>query len=204
MTSGRIKVCYRRYKGWPFALAMICLTTMACAGARAAEEVVNVIGSGHVGGRSWTVEAAPDGKGVCFEVAVVGHTAWDENGRGQCSYPAVRRGILLVVSNRERRKSPPALTAVGAAFNRAVSKVVVTRFNGMKRVLRPRSLPGQEASASVRRFRYLAFAVKGPWCARSVATYRRDGKMLWRVGWEEFDSGWRGNPRHNPATLCPR
>lgn len=166
---------------------------------------VSLLGKGMVSGSRWTVEAVPEGSGICLEVGVfTGHSPLGETGRGQCSYPAVRRGILLVEPNRQMKtKKPPAMTAVGAAFNPAVKKVMVRLFNGRSDGLHL-SRVRTKKSGSVGRFKYAAFAVSGPWCAKTLTTYGSGGHVLWSVNWKVFDAGWRSDPASNPAVLCNR
>lgn len=181
------------------------LTVLLLAASAAAEfnEPV-VIREGDVGARHWFVDAFQEENTICLEVAVAEtRTAEAESGGGQCSYPAVHRGILLVAANRVRGKKPPAMMAVAGGFNPAVSRVRVTMFNGS--VKRPRLIDVSNKTPSlVGHFRYMAFAVRGPWCARKVTTLNRNGRPLWEVGWREFNSSLIHDPAHSPGALCRR
>ncbi len=165
-----------------------------------------VVKHGHVGQRQWYVEVGTEGPGICLEVSVVrGRSVVDTEGRGQCSSPSPRRGILMVVANRQvKRGGRPALMAVGGAFDRRVRRVVVRRFDGHREVVVPQTLRPAEVSGNASRFRYVAFAVKGPWCAQEVTTVDRHGHPLWRTSWRQLDAAWRRAPSYDPAVLCPR
>ena len=186
-----------------FLIAVLTLSVGAIATATGFE-LPTTVGKGRIGAHRWYVEAKEEGSGICFEVSVYGRGSREaESGLGQCSYPAKRRGILLVVANRQTGDKPPVLMAVGGAFNRAVRRVVVKKFNGHVQQLTLRS-PPSGASTAVSSFRYLAFAVHGPWCAARVTTFDRHRHVLWQIGWRELDSQWRHNLSFNPAALCPR
>lgn len=164
-------------------------------------EVV-VVGKGRINGYGWSAEVSPERDSICFEVGVFRPKAPEYgSGRGQCSSPARRRGILFVVSNSHRRGAPKVI-AVGAALNRAVAAVRVVNFKGHVKHLRMHRL-SQTKSAELRKFKYIAFAVPGLWCARTLTTYDRHKHKLWKTDWKDFDGSWRRVPGSNPAKLCP-
>lgn len=187
-------------------VGLITAAVMLLAAATAGGEVneVVVVGHGRVNGFDWSVETASEENVICFEVAVFKPKAPTfGNGSGQCSYPARRRGILLVVANWHER-GPPKTVAVGAAFNRAVAAVRVSYFNGRVKQLQLHRLNRlQSPSSLLRKFKYAAFAVPGPWCARTLTTYDRHGHKLWETEWKDFDIGLWRIPGSNPAKLCP-
>jgi hypothetical protein len=187
-----------------FIFVVVALLVMAIGGSAAGSTNVGsvvVIRQGRIGENHWTVEAAPEGKGICLEVGVTTNGG-SESGRGQCSFPSSRRGILLVSANPLRHHVPPAMMVVGGAFNSAVRKVVVRYFDGSTKRVHLFPIDREETTGPVARFKYVAFAVRGPWCARSVTTYGRNGNKLWRGGWEVFDSAWHYKPFYNPGVLC--
>ncbi|MGN6815199.1 MAG: hypothetical protein ACTHK3_03840 [Solirubrobacterales bacterium] len=163
---------------------------------------VAVVGHGRVNGYGWSVETAPEGNSICFEVGVFRPKAPEYgSGEGQCSSPARRRGILFVISNSHRHGAPKVV-AVGAAFNRAVAAVKVVNFKGKVNHLRMHHLD-QTHVAELRKFKYIAFAVAGPWCARTLTTYDKHKHKLWETEWKDFDGSWRRIPGSNPVKLCP-
>jgi hypothetical protein len=177
---------------------------LVCVGAFAekGERGVLLVRQGHLSGRSWAVEVLSEVKSICLEISVVGKSPIDESGRGQCSYPAVRRGILLVVGNRQMGRATPRVMAVGGGFNPAVKEVVARMFDGSRVHLPLFRLSGDSSKGSAGSFKYVAFAVRGPWCAQAVTSYNRSHEVLWRTNWREFDSAWRDIPTYNPGVLC--
>src|SRR4051794_37127648 len=102
-----------------------------------------LISKGHVGQRHWYVIAGPDEhrRGICFEVGIYGRRPSEgEGASGQCSAPAVKRGIVLTMEGAEGRDGLPTMTAVGAAFNMAVERVEVTSFDGSAESLKLRRI----------------------------------------------------------------
>jgi hypothetical protein len=163
-----------------------------------------VIGHGKVRGYDWFVEAGKEGNSICFEVAVEKpHNYTEDEGVGQCSSPSRRRGILLVVANAQKDSERPKVVAIGGAFNTAVSKVKIVRFDGSVAYLHLRHLRSKTVSNTVRKFKYVAAVVAGPWCAKTFTTLDRHGHPLWTVGWKIFDVGWRWLPNSDPSKLCP-
>jgi hypothetical protein len=106
---------------------------------------------------------------------------------GQCSAPSVRRGIFLVEVGPQRSPGQPVLTVVGAAFDPGVAKVEVTALDGSIEMLDPHRLSREQTGGSqVGSFRYLAFAVRGPWCVDRLVTLDRHGDSLWEADWQEL------------------
>lgn len=167
------------------------------------EDGVSVIREGQLKGVRWSVEALPERRGICLEAALTRPRHSDDGvGRGQCSSPAPRRGIVLAVADPHSKRSLSGVTVVGAAFAPAVRKVLIRRFDGS--LAQPKLLrAGSLAPALVRRFRYLTLAVPGTWCAKSLSTFDGHGHLLWRTRWQEFDSGWRSDPASSPRATCP-
>jgi hypothetical protein len=65
------------------------------------------------------------------------------------------------------------------AMNAAVAKVKVKTCSGRSEVLRPKKPRGPGSGLGhVADYRYVAFAVRGPWCAKEVTTYDRAGAVL--------------------------
>lgn len=191
-------------RGRKLSVGMFAAAAMLLAVTTAAGEVdeVVVVGHGRVHGYGWSVEVMPERNSLCFGVGVFKPKAPEYGGGGvQCSSPARRRGILWVVSNSHKRGAPKVV-AVGAAFNRAVAAVRVVDFRGHIIPFRLHRL-GHMRAPELRKFQYRAFAVAGPWCARTLKTYDKHGHKLWETEWKGFDSEWRRIPGSNPATLCP-
>jgi hypothetical protein len=162
-----------------------------------------LIGHGHFGLRHWFVAATQDEnrKGICFEAGAFLRTPRNGvEGGGQCSAPAVKRGILRTVSVSGANAGTVAMTVVGGAFNLAVKSVEVTSFDGTTERLVPRKVPASRAAGStVANFRYLAFAVRGPWCAERLVTIGSDGRPLWETDWESIGGYARSR---DPRSAC--
>jgi len=163
-----------------------------------------VIAHGHLGQRHWFVAATPDEgrKGICFETGIFVRTPRNgDDGGGQCSAPAVKRGILLINTEPGAKADAVAMTVVGGAFNVAVRSVEVTYFDGTTERLVPKRVSTSRASGStVAHFRYLAFAVRGPLCANRLVTVGSGGRPLWETGWEEIGGYAK---REDPRSACP-
>ncbi len=179
---------------------------VACPAAAAGSPGVNptvLIGHGHIGQRHWFVAAAQDGnrKGICFETGAYVRTPRNGvDGGGQCSAPAVKRGILQTVPMPGARADTTAMTVVGGAFNTAVKSVEVTLFDGTTELLSPRKVSASRAGGStVANFRYLAFAVRGPWCVERLVTLGSAGRRLFETDWEQI--GGYAKPR-DPRSAC--
>lgn len=149
----------------------------------AGENPTVLIGHGHFGQRHWFVTATQDRKGICFESgAYVGTPRNGVDGGGQCSAPAVKRGILHIVTMPGHRADTTAMTVVGGAFNSAVESVEVTSFDGTTERLVPRRVSGARvAGSTVANFRYLAFAVRVPWCVERLVTLGSAGQPLFET-----------------------
>lgn len=181
-------------------LAGIC---SAAAAGFVGENPTLLIGHGRYGRHHWFVAATQDEnrKGICLETgAFLRSPRNGVDGGGQCSAPAVKRGILQAVFVPGARPRSVSMTAVGGAFNVAVKLVEVTSFHGTTEKLTPKAVSARRASGStVAHFRYLAFAVRGPWCAARIVTLDRNGHPLWETDWEEID-GFAGR---NDVRSCP-
>jgi hypothetical protein len=149
-----------------------------------------LVGHGHFGQRHWFVAATQDEnrRGICFETGAYVRTPRNGvDGGGRCSAPAMKRGILQTVPMPGSRAGRTAMTVVGGAFNAAVKSVEVTSFDGTtERLIPKRILPSRAAGSTVASFRYLAFAVRGPWCAERLVTLGSGGQPLWETEWNEF------------------
>jgi hypothetical protein len=167
----------------------------------AGENPTVLIGHGHFGQRHWFVAATQDRKGICFEVgAYVRSPRNGVDGGGQCSAPAVKRGILHTVTLPGHRADTTAMTVVGGAFNSAVKSVEVTSFDGTTERLDPRRASGPGvAGSTVANFRYHAFAVRGPWCVERLVTLGSAGRPLFETDWKLI--GGYAKP-HDPMSAC--
>jgi hypothetical protein len=162
-----------------------------------------LIGHGHYGQRHWFVAATQDEnrKGICFEAGAFIRTPRNGiEGGGRCSAPAVKRGILQTVALPGGRADTIAMTVVGGAFNEAVKSVEVTSFDGTTERLIPRKITASRAAGStVASFRYLAFAIPGPWCVERLVTLGPGGRPLWQADWESI--GGYAKP-DDPRSAC--
>lgn len=134
----------------------------------------------------WSVIVAPDGKrkGICLQAVVLNYKGKSGGvANGSCSAPAKRRGLVRSVVIRSK-DGAPALTVVGAAFNRAVARVEVIRLDGNARSLQLR--PGPAVHDQVANFNYLGFASSGSWCIKELITRSKNGSVLWSVGASEL------------------
>jgi hypothetical protein len=167
----------------------------------AGENPTVLIGHGHFGQRHWFVAATQDRKGICFETGAYVRTPRNGvDGGGQCSAPPVKRGILDTLPVPGHRADTTAMTVVGGAFNRAVKSVEVTSFDGTTERLVPRRISGPRvAGSTVANFRYLAFAVRGPWCVERLVTLGSAGQSLFETDWESL--GGYAKP-HDPRSAC--
>jgi len=169
----------------------------------AGENPTILIGHGHFGQRHWFVAATQDEnrKGICFESGAYFRTPRNGvEGGGQCSAPAVKRGILSTVVVPGQRADTTAMTVVGGAFNKAVKSVEVTSFDGTTQRLVPRRASGPRvAGSTVANFRYLAFAVRGPWCVERLVTLDSAGHTLFETDWGAI--GGYAKP-HDPRSAC--
>lgn len=162
-----------------------------------------LIGHGHLGQRHWFVAATQDEnrKGICFETGAFLRTPRNGvEGGGQCSAPAVKRGILQTVSMPGARAHTVAMTVIGGAFNVAVKSVEVTLFDGKTERLVPRRVPRSRAGGStVANFRYLAFAIRGPWCVERLVTLDSAGRPLFETDWESIEGYAKPD---DPRSIC--
>ncbi len=138
-----------------------------------------VIGAGKVHGVYWAVEAFPDGdrKGICFAVGY-GNRHWLSSERVECAAPAEKRGMFVGLESNHRHAKEPAITVVGMALNRAVARVEVKTCSGTE-TLRPKKPHGTGSELGhIADYRYLAYTVRGPWCAETITTYDEAGEVL--------------------------
>ena len=77
--------------------------------------------------------------------------------------------------------------------------VEIIDYDGSLGMIEPRRLtPPQARAARVGRYRYAAFAIRGPWCATQLITFDARGDTLWEADSDEF-----AETPYNPARLCP-
>jgi len=176
-----------RWKGSAIVLAMcvvaalLASTTKAADGAKAGGAV---IGTGKLRGVYWAVEAFPDGhrKGICFSL-LFGNRHRPNGESVQCSAPAEKQGIFLDQKLNNRHTSDGAVAIVGMALNAAVAKVEVTTCSGNVETLHPKQPHGPGSGLGhIADYRYVAYAVPGPWCAQEIATYDKAGEILLEDG----------------------
>jgi hypothetical protein len=168
-----------RSSGLILALAAIAATLIGATGiADGAEAEVATVAAGRLCGIGWTVEVAPDEgrRGICFGVGYDNPTSPFDV---QCSAPAEKRGIVTSVESEHRHSRHGAITVVGMAMNAAVAKVKVKTCSGKVEVRRPKKPQGPGSGLGhIADYRYVAFAVRGPWCAEQIITYDQAGDAL--------------------------
>jgi hypothetical protein len=86
------------------------------------------------------------------------------------------------------------MTVIGMAFSLAVRRVVVAEFDGSEKPVELRTLRGR---------RIAGFSVSGVWCAKQVASFDANGKLLWESPEAEpgYPSPLSAVPS-NPARYC--
>lgn len=161
------------------ALGALAAMSMNGAGIAAGTEFDgHTVATGELRGIQWIVEAIPDEgrKGICFGVGFESPTQPFEV---QCSAPAEKRGIVTSVESNHRHSRYGAVTAVGMAMNQTVVKVKVEMCDHRIEVWRPRSPRGPGSRLGhISDYGYVAFAVRGPWCAKTITTYGKAGEAL--------------------------
>jgi hypothetical protein len=156
-----------------------------------------VVNHGVIQSRHWRVQVVGDGhrRGICLLVAADNGTQGEgESENAQCSAPAPRRGLVRTVVER-RRSTGILLTVVGMAFNLKVSGVKITLSDGRSKVMPLRRIKSSAGGAQVQHFKYVAFAVRGPWCVRELVTSRDDGEVLWTAPASDLVP-------YDPAEVC--
>jgi hypothetical protein len=147
----------------------------------------SVLGEGHFAGYRWEVAVNDDGRrrGVCMLVAILRRSGTGPGENAQCSAPALKRGNIGSL-HAYGRNGKVALTVFGGAFNPGIGKVQAVMLDGKVRDLpfgRPR--PGG-GSQHLSRFRYVALAVKGPWCVSELVTRNQKGAVMLRTKGSEL------------------
>jgi hypothetical protein len=161
-------------------VGVVAAATLALTGAATGARVEGaVIGTGKLRGIYWGVEAFPDEnrKGICFVLAY-GNRDRPNSEDGRCSAPAEKRGIFLPLESDHRHAKHGAITVVGMALNAVVAKVKVTTCSGQVETLHPKKPHGPGSGLGhIADYRYIAYAVRGPWCA-DIVTYNAAGEAL--------------------------
>lgn len=155
---------------------VLAATTNAADGAKVRGAV---IGAGELHGVYWGVEAFPDGhrKGICFTVAF-GNRDRPNAESGTCAAPAEKRGMFFGLESNHPHARNPAITVVGMALNAAVARVEVKTCSGTE-ILHPKKPRGPGSGMGrIADYRYLAYAVRGSWCAETITTYDSADEVL--------------------------
>jgi hypothetical protein len=157
------------------------------------------LGGGHFGNYKWAVKARrPQGKaGAGFlgsqrpylAVGVEEPPSADpfEEGMvfgGHSPFPRhlIANGPPLIITNLGFHGASVRMTAIAMAFSPAASRIKLTLCDYSQKTIRLRELnPIQAQKARLERFRYTAFAVRGNWCFRALASFNAQGKSLWTV-----------------------
>ena len=180
-TAGTLDFRSMRGRGSRFILALGAIAAVlfgATGIAEGAEPDGATIAAGRLRGIEWIVEAAPDEgrRGICFGV---GYESLAQPFYVQCSGPAEKRGIVTSVESEHRHSAHGAITVVGMAMNAVVAKVKVKSCSGKVETWRPRKPQGPGSGLGhIADYRYVAFAVRGPWCAERITTYDQAGEAL--------------------------
>jgi hypothetical protein len=102
----------------------------------------------------------------------------------------------------------PKTTAIALAFSPAVMTLKMDFLDGSQETISLRKLNIRQAKkARLEQLRYTAFAVRGPWCPKHLASYDAHGRLLW----ESAISDPRTSPSgvgfvlpYKPSQVCPR
>jgi hypothetical protein len=167
-------------------LAVALLLAGASVAAAGIVEGGTKVAAGRLHGFGWRIGVKPYGHrdGICLGTAIRRPTPLIES--GQCSAPAPHKGIVVVTNPPARAGRHATITVVAGAFNAAVAKIEVTTFAGAVETLVPEP-PGAARGTRGSEYRYLGFAVPGPWCARTLTTYDVGGDPLWEAEWRELN-----------------
>lgn len=92
------------------------------------------------------------------------------------------------------------MTGVGMALHSSVSEVRVTAFDGHVEILAPKKI---NANGPVGRLNYLAFGVRGPWCALNIETFNMAGDLLWQSGRYRAAGVNAYRVPYRPDQVCP-
>jgi hypothetical protein len=164
---------------------------------------VTLVKKGHLGSQHWFVSSAGESgrPSVCLLVGIYrGRPKNGVDSGGQCSAPSVKRGIVIGSSRPARGR--PLITVVGGAFNRAVSKVESVAFDGTVEAI-PLLSRKASGSSAIGRYRYIALAVPGPWCAQRLTTYAGDGSVLWEAEFRQLAAP-PSKLTYDPQKVCPQ
>ncbi len=190
-----------------FTLAAVALAALSLAPQVAAAPDGNQwvgLDSGRVGDFLWSVKAKrPDGpaghgpQGAKHPCLLVGTTLE----LGPLTHLRSKYRMCLGAADQLNPADPPLVasgvqrvdsssveaTAVGMIFAPAVSRVRVTYASGGTATLPLHKLsPVQARDASLNRFRYTAFAVRGLWCAERLVSLDAAGRPLWDSGADDY------------------
>jgi hypothetical protein len=179
----------------------LCCLLLALTGMATATGLGVLVEKGHIGQRHWYVTSAADNghRGICLEVGVYYRKAVNGASGAQCSAPSPRRGI--VIATVRPRQGRPAVTAVGGAFANSVHRVEEVRFDGSARSVRLLTR-GKTSGSAVGRYRYIAFAIDGPWCVERLVTYDANDEVLWDASFSELAS-IPSELFYDPQRVCP-
>lgn len=118
-------------------------------------------------------------------VAILRPSGTGPGENGQCSAPALHRGNTRSLS-LHKQGGGIALTVFGAAFDSRIAQVQEVMLDGRVKGL-PFSTPRPDGERPLlSRFRYVALAVKGPWCVAELVTRDKDGGVMWQVKGSEL------------------
>ena len=182
-------------------VAILAVVTASAFGADSYLEVAH----GRIGKVKWIAEAAPYGsrQGIC--TIVITYFSQDPSRKSEgerCSRPALNRGSVIGSVEPGYRSGRPSMTAIFGAFDPGVRRVVFHFADG--HTSSPALIRHLHTGVGhVSRFRYFAFATKGPFCATALVTYDSEGKVLWHAGWRVLANGIVGSQYHNQKVCRP-
>lgn len=157
------------------------------------------LAEGRVGNFDWSVRASrltgPAGLGTkgrrrpCLAVAAGRSIGQSYRVREVelCSrvpgYLAAKEPPLVVQAREPSSGGRTATTIIAMAFAPAVRSVEIAVASGYGQTWRPRRLNARQGrKARLVRFRYIAVARRGWWCADQLITYGQGGNELWNSG----------------------
>lgn len=106
-----------------------------------------------------------------------------------------REAPLIASAGQPSTGRTPKMTAVGMLVAPAARRVQITFAGGRKMTLALRRLQAGEARrARLAPFRYVAFVVRGAWCAERLLTEGASGRTLWDSGVDEYTCSGGGEP----------
>ena len=180
--------CFRLAWGPLLALALAAALGPPAAGAAPWAE----LSSGERGEYRWSVSLGghPDAGRPCLFVASSWSSGPLERQRStyrDCADSPLRQGAapLIATSIQTGGAAATRRSAVGMAFASSVRKVRITLAGGRELALVP-SKPDRARGGASSRLRFVAFTVRGVWCAERIVSRGVGGAVLWDSGVDQY------------------